>query len=131
MAKIENIENRTFKHTTWGSAMEGYVITLEGGHQIQMGIDNQQHCCEQWGYLSSEDDLVAYIGSEYLGLDIVNEALSTVTSVPPIYEGSVMFVNVNTSRGTFQFVAYNEHNGYYGHHAVVVVSGVTVHEETL
>ena len=31
-----------------------------------------------------------------------------------------MFVNINTSNGALQFAAYNEHNGYYGHEAVVI-----------
>jgi tRNA(Ile2) C34 agmatinyltransferase TiaS len=35
------------------------------------------------------------------------------------FEGGVMFVNIETNEGTLQFVAYNEHNGYYGHIAKV------------
>ena len=31
-----------------------------------------------------------------------------------------MFVNVETDKGLLQFVAYNEHNGYYGHEACVI-----------
>ncbi len=30
-----------------------------------------------------------------------------------------MFVNLETNKGTLQFVAYNEHNGHYGHEAKV------------
>jgi hypothetical protein len=30
-------------------------------------------------------------------------------------ETSTIFVNIETSRGTLQFIAYNRHNGYYGH----------------
>jgi hypothetical protein len=39
-------------------------------------------------------------------------------------------VNIDTDRGQLQFVAYNEHNGYYGHNAVVVSKQLT-HEECL
>jgi hypothetical protein len=35
-------------------------------------------------------------------------------------EDNAMFVNVETDRGTLQFVLYNSHNGYYGHKARVV-----------
>lgn len=33
--------------------------------------------------------------------------------------GGVMFVDLKTDRGILQFVACNEHNGYYGHEATV------------
>lgn len=33
--------------------------------------------------------------------------------------GDTMFVNIQTDRGILQFTAYNRHNGYYGHRAVV------------
>ena len=33
----------------------------------------------------------------------------------------VMFINIETSKGTLQFAVYNCHNGYYGH-AVKVIS---------
>lgn len=31
-----------------------------------------------------------------------------------------MFINVETTNGLLQFVAYNEHNGYYGHEVKLV-----------
>lgn len=34
--------------------------------------------------------------------------------------GSAMFINVETTKGLLQFVAYNEHNGYYGHEVKLV-----------
>ena len=34
--------------------------------------------------------------------------------------GDCMFVNVNTTEGLIQFTAYNCHNGYYGHDAVLI-----------
>ena len=47
-----------------------------------------------------------------------------------MYEGGVMFVDIETDRGVLQFVAYNEHNGYYGHEARVSSTQVT-HKEIL
>ena len=35
-------------------------------------------------------------------------------------DGGVVFVNFDTSAGLFQLVAYNQHNGYYGHEVLVV-----------
>ena len=40
------------------------------------------------------------------------------------YGDACIFINVNTDRGTLQFKAYNNHNGYYGHM-------VRVHSEQL
>lgn len=115
--------------TTWGR-FDGYVITLEDDSLVQMGIRNHQNCCEDWGYLISEDDLSEFIGAEFLSVEVTDTKLAHV-EMRNIYEGSCMFVNINTSKGLLQFVAYNEHNGYYGHEAVVVVNGTTQHSETL
>ncbi|MEL3959481.1 hypothetical protein NST17_20225 [Caldifermentibacillus hisashii] len=41
-----------------------------------------------------------------------------------------MFVDIITSNGTLQFVAYNEHNGYYGHEAKVISTQIE-HSEFL
>jgi len=41
-----------------------------------------------------------------------------------------MFVDLKTDRGKLQFVAYNEHNGYYGHEAEVICNQLN-HSEVL
>jgi hypothetical protein len=41
------------------------------------------------------------------------------------YSGNIMFVNLTTDRGALQFVAYNIHNGYYGHEATVTCKQLT------
>ena len=41
-----------------------------------------------------------------------------------------MFVDIVTDRGVLQFVAYNIHNGYYGHEAKVISTQLE-HNETL
>jgi len=83
-----------------------------------MGISNEQNCCENWGYLTSQDDLEEFVGKEFVTYEVVDEKLGTY-DVPDIYEGGIMFVNIYTDNGMFQFTAYNGHNGYYGHEAVV------------
>lgn len=129
MNKIVSIEEEaTFN--IGRNSYEGYVITLFDGNTIQVGIENHQDCCEQWGYLHSEDELTDFVGSEVLSVEVVDAALST-TKVPELYEGSVMFVNINTSAGKFQLVAYNDHNGYYSHEGVVVQNGSVTHKEYL
>lgn len=131
--KIKNIADTEWSsnHDAWySSGYDGFIITLEDDTQIKMGISNGQSCCEQWGYIISEDSLEQFIGAEYHGVEVVNEKLETV-DLGDIYQGSCMFVNIKTSEGVLQFVAYNEHNGYYGHQAVVVEDGTTTHSESL
>lgn len=108
---------------------DGYMITTTKT-TVRLGISNNQDCCEDWGYLMSEDNLDEFIGATLHSVDVTDEELGS-NSVQEIYEGGVMFVNLATSMGTLQFKAYNSHNGYYGHMASVVVGEETIHEEGL
>jgi hypothetical protein len=127
--KIKSIEETTWGRGSW-SGYDGYVITLEDDTQIKMGISNGQSCCENWGYLTSEDSLEEFVGAEYLSAEVVDSKLAT-TSLGSVYESDCMFVNIKTSKGVLQFVAYNEHNGYYSHEAVVIENGTTTHSQSL
>ncbi|QHZ59969.1 hypothetical protein PJKIFABJ_00014 [Pseudomonas phage PE09] len=129
--KIASIEEVTFgkENSSW-YAYEGYEITLDNGQKIKMGIDNGQSCCENWGYIISEDNLAQFVGAEYYGIEAVGQALEHV-EIKDVYEGGIMFININTSEGVLQFVAYNEHNGYYSHQAVVIENGTVLYSESL
>lgn len=133
--KIENIEEfNPLDHKTLikGKELyepEGFVVRLTTGF-VFLIMEMGQNCCESPGYFLSEEDLDSFVGAEYLGVDIVDEALATVEK-PAIYEGGVMFVNINTNKGPLQFVAYNEHNGYYAHRALVIVDDKILYEEVL
>jgi len=118
--KILKIEETTFdKESGWGGK-EGYVITTTK-QKIMMGIDDYQSCCENWGYFMSEDDIQSFVGKYIRKIEVVETLLkkNTEFDVDDMYEGDVMFINIDTTGGLLQFVAYNEHNGYYGHEAVV------------
>jgi len=129
MAKIVVIEETTWTEGGW-SGYDGYRIICDDGKDIKMGISNGQSCCENWGYLTSEDDLQHYVGAELISVDVVDQALN-VETCPDVYEGGVTFINVLTSKGLFQFVAYNEHNGYYSHDCVLIENSVKTYEEYL
>ena len=131
--KIKSIEETSWSELSiwpYSASYDGFVVTLEDDKQLKLGISNGQSCCEHWGYIISEDSLSQFVGAEYHGVEVVNEKLATV-ELNGVYEGSCMFVNILTSGGVLQFVAYNEHNGYYGHEAVVVEDGTTTHSESL
>lgn len=130
MEVIEKIEECTFNPTPRKSfpSFDGYRITTDK-QTILVGIDNGQCCCEHWGYLTSEDDLDVFIGAQLGNVRVTDTALNTAVEKAVgdlgMYEGSCMFVTFETSEGDFQFVAYNEHNGYYGHEAMVISTQVT------
>jgi hypothetical protein len=115
METILKIEETTFE------GKDGFIITTDT-QSIKLGIDNGQSCCENWGYFMSEDDISDFIGSKLIDVKITDTLLKPNDDfdVNEMYEGDVMFVNITTDNGLLQFVAYNEHNGYYGHEACVV-----------
>lgn len=128
--------------TTYKVPYQGYKITTDR-QEILLLIEADQQCCEVWGYLMSEDNLDEFVGATLLGLRVINTDGKTASEIKPDEDyrdddfddsdgrfDNAMFVNIETDRGTLQFTAYNEHNGYYGHTARVVSQQLT-HEETL
>ena len=115
METILKIEETTF------DGKDGFIITTSD-QQIKLGIQNGYACCENWGYFMSEDDTSYFIGSKLIDLKITDTLLKSNNDfdLDNIYEGDVLFVNIETDKGLLQFVAYNAHNGYYGHEACVV-----------
>jgi len=122
MEKILRIEETIFKtsENDW-SAYEGFQIITDQ-QTIKVGISNDQSCCERWGYLITNDSIDDFIGSELLNIIIVDSALNNkkIHEIEYMDEGDAMFVNFETSSGVLQIVAYNCHNGYYGHGAVLI-----------
>lgn len=126
---IQKVEEKLFQLDEYNS-FEGYVITTSKD-AVKVGISNGQDCCENWGYLISEDDLSDMVGAELLDVKITDTGLNTLMKekADDIYEGDIMFVDFITTQGTFQVACYNEHNGHYGHWAVV--SSESFNEEML
>lgn len=133
METIKEIKDITERSGSYAE-MEGYeIVTTE--QSIKLYIDNGQSCCENWGYFWCNDNPMDFIGATVLDVTLTGEALDPVemksNDLDPdreYFEGGVMFVNIETDKGTLQFVAYNEHNGYYGHTAKVVCSQLTSEE---
>lgn len=118
---------------TGRASMDGYKVVTD--HQtIQVLIDNEESCCETWGYLASEDDLTPYIGAELREIRLTDTALNTERVIASDYyedEGGIQFVDFVTDRGTFQLAVYNGHNGYYGHGILVALGDEILLNETL
>lgn len=133
MAKIVSIEEKRFTHGATDYSRGGYeglVVELDDGTSVKVGISEYQQCCESYGHVTSEDDFSDFIGAELHDVTGVDKKLESVV-LPYQSCTDIMFVNFTTSKGVLQFVAYNDHNGYYGHDAVLIVGGVVKIEETL
>lgn len=115
--KILKIEEVEFDQKRY-SSMEGFKVTTDK-QEILVGISAYQSCCEHFGYFMTNDNIKEFIGADLITIRITDDLLK-VEDFDKEYSGNVMFVNFETSQGTLQFVAYNDHNGYYGHEAVVV-----------
>lgn len=132
--EIKEIYNHKINDSKY-SRYDGYIITTNK-QSIFMGIDNSPQCCENWGYLISNNDFIDFIGTELLKIEIADTELNIVTkeleaetSYNTEYdETNVMFINIYTKAGMLQFAAYNDHNGYYGHEAVVISNDFVVSE---
>lgn len=113
------------------TGMSGFVIrTTE--QEIKLGIQNEQDCCESFGYFFCNDNVQEFVGAQLRTVKLTDTALNTKMMwehLDPWYvtddinkyldDGEIMFVTLETDRGDLQFVAYNSHNGYYGHEARV------------
>ncbi len=114
-------ENIKFPYHLYKNVFSGYRITTTND-TITVAIDNRTQCCEDWGYLSSEDELRRFLYTELRSIHITDTALKSY-DLPEEGDGrylNTMFVTFETDYGPFQLIAYNEHNGYYGHDVIVV-----------
>ena len=131
MEKIEKIDD--YEVTEDYLTMEGFEI-ITTAQRIRLIIGKGKSCCERWGYFWCNDDPQDFIGANVINVTLTDTALNQVfmtdRALEKQFDGGVMFVNIETDKGTLQFVAYNAHNGYYGHQAKVLCTQLT-HAESL
>jgi hypothetical protein len=91
-------------------------LSFEDGTTMRVW-DAGQSCCES-RYMQSDADLPAFVGAEFLGLEVGEAAADT----PDEYGGAheTQFLNIKTSKGVLDAVTHNAHNGYYGGFCVKV-----------
>ena len=123
---------------------DGYCIALETPNKIRnlkILIENIQCCCEDWGYICSEDNFDDFIGATILEVYTTGIAGETTLLEKLKYdsireyeeqeEQDVMFLTLKTTKGNLQFAVYNFHNGYYGHTALIVLDDKAIEEVDL
>lgn len=135
------VSDETFgRDNTGWNEFEGYKI-VTSKRTIKLGIDFRHECCENFGYVTSEDDLSFFTGAVLLDMKFTDTALNTKImselqevendAAPDAMPTELMFVDFITDRGTLQFVFYNSHNGAYGHDAVVYFDDKVIREQKL
>ncbi len=103
---------------------EGYLIETEKATYYFL-IDQDQCCCESFGYLSTPDDFNDFVGADLLSIKrvTVNDCVKQNDLEERMNQefdpAQTMFINIETSNGLLQLAAYNEHNGYYGHYVIM------------
>lgn len=119
-----------------GRSMDGFEVVTDK-HRFLVLIDNGQSCCEDWGYICSEDDTEYFIGSELREVRCTDTTLKQATlnkADPDGYgfdRGGIQFVDFVTNNGTFQLAVYNSHNGCYGHGIIVAKDDDILLNDTL
>ena len=127
---LEIYETNDFscKFKNYNDHFDGYIIETEND-KIQIGISNEHQCCENWGYLSSNDNLKDFVGAELISVNVVDKGLKIYDiGRSHLNEDEAIFINLETSKGTLQLAVYNEHNGFYGHN--VIIKSKSLNEET-
>jgi hypothetical protein len=109
----------------------GYEVKTDR-QTIKLVMDDEQSCCESFGYFMSHDDFSEFIGAELKDVSVTDTGLThkKIEELQNDDECCILFVNLSTDRGVLQFVAYNSHNGYYGHIAKVISEQIK-HEQVL
>ena len=119
---LQITDNCNIKFRTGNSeeSIGGYIVTTTQNEYI-IGITNDVLCCENFGYLSTPDDISEFINSELLTVEITDSDCYKKTAMfdRDMYENT-FFIDFVTTNGTFQLMVYNTHNGYYGHNVYVL-----------
>ena len=90
--------------------IEDNVLIFEFSDGLFKIWDDGQSCCEH-RYMSTDDNLKYHEGAKLLGIGI-KDAGDIEDDDGECHE--CQFLEVSTSKGRFQCVNHNEHNGYYG-----------------
>lgn len=124
--EIKKVEDVVLKGKNY--KFDGYRLDLSGFISIYLLIENGQSCCEDYGYISTNDNLQEFVGATILKIELSSELqlvdLTEIKKVAGMAEYSEFyaeFITIYTSRGSFQLAVYNAHNGYYGHQVCCVL----------
>lgn len=132
MNKVLNIEEI---HDFIDEYYCGYKVTTEK-FDAYILIEDYQKCCENFGYLSSDDPLGLFIGKDLKDISIVDKSLKkTRLKLEELefgYQGGCMFVNLEFFDGSeLQLTVYNFHNAYYGHDVLFMIDDKVIKRDVI
>ena len=90
-------------------------------------IYNGQQCCEEWGYLSSPDNIKDFIGlkvENISGVGSPSEGFKKHTILHKYECNEFAILQIETDKGTLEWAVYNSHNGYYSHKVIVIIGDI-------
>lgn len=130
--EIKEVFNIEQANSFWN--YDGYFVKTEKDTYYFL-IENGQCCCEDWGYISSDEDLTKYIGKELVSIDIVDTGCNKILDILKenyVEENECMFINLNFGdMSELQLAVYNSHNGYYGHGVLFIKNDKTILDSSL
>ena len=128
--EIEEVHGIKLSEKDWQS-YEGYRVQTDKTKVLVL-VSSGQDCCESFGTLSSFEDPKEFIGAEVISVDRVDTEYKKYAELEyGVDQGDTIFINFETTKGTFQLAVYNQHNGYYGHDAKVLIGDTVTIDEGL
>ncbi len=85
-------------------------FTFSDGSKVKL-YDAGQDCCEKRFLTTDVKDFRYYVGSLFLGVEIVD---APTQEDEYGYPHEIQFLNISTTKGVFTMTNHNIHNGYYG-----------------
>lgn len=104
----EILQKSTGKTLSNLSLKDALLFEFTDGSKIMISDDGQS-CCES-RYMTTDDDLAYYVGSEFRNAEIRD--VESKDDDDSSHE--ILFLVVTTSKGSFTIETHNEHNGFYG-----------------
>ena len=126
--EVEEYDYEDNQNELLSGIYDGYIIKTDR-QEIFLFIESYNFggCCETFGYITSEDNIQDLVGTTLHGISTTDTAYKTKKGLEEIIKGhaghsgveNTIFINLDTRKGDLQFVAYNIHNGCYGHDVLI------------
>lgn len=104
---IKKLVGKTLAEIVLDTDTDELMLGFEDGSVLL--VSDEEHSCCEVRYMGTDDDLIDFVGSKFLGIEIKD--------APDIEDEDVchevQFLEVKTDRGCFTMSSHNEHNGYY------------------
>ena len=115
----------------------GYFIETDKT-EIFLLVEDGTHCCENFGFMTTENDINEFIGEEIQSEFKItalrgDEEYDTVVKAFKDFNADgyysdvteAIFLEFMSKDKTLQFAVYNTHNGYYGHDIRILIKDKT------